>query len=126
MTCLCVSLFIGRGVLDEHACSCVALRKAFRAGAAPGSLPGWVAQQHAHAGLLSRRQEAGPDYGNEIDLRQILEGKGPHLTRDPSTNLHAQSHSNAGEVTEILKMQRQIAELEARLAEKESKVTDNI
>ena len=31
----------------------------------------WVAQQHAHAGLLSRRQEAGPDHGNEIDLRQI-------------------------------------------------------
>ena len=30
----------------------------------------WVAQ-HTHAGLLSSRQEAGPDYGNEIDLRQI-------------------------------------------------------
>ena len=36
--CLCVSLFIGRGVLDEHACSCVAQCKAFRAGAAPGRL----------------------------------------------------------------------------------------
>ena len=34
-------------------------------------LAGWVAQKHAHAGFLSRRQEAGPDYGNKIDLRQI-------------------------------------------------------
>ena len=63
--CLCVSLFIGRGVLDEHACPCVAQCKSFRACAAPGSL------QQVHAGLLSRRQEAGQDYGNEIDLRQI-------------------------------------------------------
>ena len=31
----------------------------------------WVAQKHVHSCLLSRRQEAGPDYGNEIDLRQI-------------------------------------------------------
>ena len=30
-----------------------------------------VAQQHAHAGILSRRQEAGLDYEDEIDLRQI-------------------------------------------------------
>ena len=36
--CLCVSLFIGRGVLDEHDRSCVAQCKAFRAGAAPGRL----------------------------------------------------------------------------------------
>ena len=35
----------------------------------------------------------------------------------------AQSHSNKGEVS---KMQRKIAELEARLAEKESKVTDDL
>ena len=34
-------------------------------------LAGWVAQKHAHAGFLSRRQEAGPDYRNDIDLRQI-------------------------------------------------------
>ena len=38
VACLCVSLFIGRGVLDEHACSCVAQCNAFRAGAAPGRL----------------------------------------------------------------------------------------
>ena len=31
----------------------------------------WVAQHHANAGLLSCRQEAGSDYGNEIDLRQF-------------------------------------------------------
>ena len=30
-----------------------------------------VAQQHAHAGLVSRLQEAGPDYRNDIDLRRI-------------------------------------------------------
>ena len=36
--CLCVSLFIDCGVLDEHACSCVAQCRAFRAGAAPGRL----------------------------------------------------------------------------------------
>ena len=66
--CLCVSLYTGRGVLDEHACSCVAQCK-ISGPAQRGAV--WVAQQHAHAGLLSRRQEAGPDYGNEIDLRQI-------------------------------------------------------
>ena len=52
----------------------------------------------------------------------ILEGNGPH----PSTNLAGEvskMQSNAGEVS---KMQRQIAELEARLAEKESKVTDDL
>ena len=32
----------------------------------------WVAQKHAYASLLSRRQEAGPDYGNEIDPRHCV------------------------------------------------------
>ena len=51
--CLYVSLFIGRGVLDEHACSCVAQCNAFRAGQRRAV---WVAQQHAHAGLAAKRR----------------------------------------------------------------------
>ena len=47
--CLCVSLFIGRGVLDENACSCVVQCKAFRPAQ---SRAVWVAQKHAHACLL--------------------------------------------------------------------------
>ena len=66
--CLCDSLFIGRGFLDKHACSYVAQCKAFRAGAAQGRLGCSTTRPRR---LLSRRQEAGPDYGNEIDLRQI-------------------------------------------------------
>ena len=48
------------------------------------------------------------------------------MDHTPSTNLAdevSKMQSNAGEVS---KMQRQIAELEARLAEKESKVTDDL
>ena len=66
--CLCVSLFIGRGVLDEHACSCVAQCKAFRAGAAQGRL-GCSTTRARQPSL--QPQEVGPDYRNESDLRPI-------------------------------------------------------
>ena len=49
-------------------------------------------------------------------------GEGTTPEHEP-TVASAQSRSNAGEVS---KMQRQIAELKARLAEKESKVTDDL
>ena len=49
-------------------------------------------------------------------------GEGTTPEHEP-TVAAAQSRSNAGEAS---KMQRQIAELEARLAEKESKVTDDL
>ena len=51
------------------------------------------------------------------------EGTTPTTPEHQPTVAAAQSRSNAGEVS---KMQRQIAELEARLAEKESKVTDDL
>ena len=53
--CLCVSLFIGRGVLDEHACSCLAQCNAFRAGAAPGRL--------AYSTARTRRPSLPPPRG---------------------------------------------------------------
>ena len=49
-------------------------------------------------------------------------GEGTTPEHEP-TVAAAQSRSNAGEVS---KMQRQIAELEAQLAEKESKATDDL
>ena len=49
-------------------------------------------------------------------------GEGTTLEHEP-TMAAAQSRRNAGEVS---KMKRQIAELEAKLAEKESKVTDDL
>ena len=50
-------------------------------------------------------------------------GEGTTPEHEP-TVAAAQSRSNAGEVTKML--QRQIAELEAQFAEKESKVTDDL
>ena len=74
--CLCISLFIACG--DVTVASWMnTLLPAWRS-VKPSGQPGqeqrravWVAQKQTHAGLLSRSQEAGPDYRNEIDLRQI-------------------------------------------------------
>ena len=79
---------------------------------APVSDSGEDASNNAIAAAMAEAEIMAPDSGGEGTTPE----QGP-------TVASAQSRSNAGEV---LKMQRQIAELEARLAEKESKVTDDL
>ena len=77
--------------------------------------------------------QAAEDAANEAIVAAMVEGeimtpdsggKGTTPEHEPPAAA-AQSRSNR-DTGEVSKMQRQIAELEARLAEKESKVTDNL
>ena len=75
-------------------------------------------------GGTKKGRQAAEDASNDAIAAAMAEGEimAPDSGGEGTTPA-AQSHSNAGEVS---KMQRQIAELEARLAEKESKVTDDL
>ena len=78
--CLCVSLFISRGVLDEHASSSVAQCKALRAGAAQGRLG--CSTIRARRPSLPPPLSIGPfTCRQNLKLRTILHGQ---ATRQPS------------------------------------------
>ena len=82
-------------------------------------------------GGTKKGQQAAKDASNDAIAAAMAEGEitAPDSGGEGTTPEHeptvaaAQSRRNAGEVS---KMQRQIAELEARLAKKESKVTDDL
>ena len=84
-------------------------------------------------GGTKKARQAAEDAANDVIAAALAEseimapdsgGKGTKPEHEPPAAA-AQSRSNR-DTGEVSKMQRQIAELEARLAEKESKVTDNL
>ena len=117
-----VSGMESKAITRQQLCLCVCLKK-LPAITPPSSGPpvAIIAAKGSAMTLIMLSQLLWPRPEGEI-MAPDYGGEGTTPEHEPPASV-AQSRSNAGEVS---KMQRQIAEFEARLAAKESKVADNL